>query len=51
MLPRFQEPILGYVKVSRIEKAFDSRNLLLSTALDTRIVKHIRKKVSNKIKF
>ena len=39
MLPRFQEPILdyvrlGYIKFPRIEEAFDSRNLLPSTALD-----------------
>ena len=34
MLPLFQEPILGLVKVPRIEEAFDSRNLLPSTALD-----------------
>ena len=33
MLPRFQEPILGQVKVPRIEEAFDSRNFLPSTAL------------------
>ena len=35
MIPRFQEPISGYkVKVSRIEEAYDSMNLLPSTALD-----------------
>jgi hypothetical protein len=34
MLPRFKEPILGEVKVPRIEKDLDLRNLLLSTALD-----------------
>ena len=34
MLPRLQEPILGKVKVHRIEEAFDSRNLLTSSALD-----------------
>ena len=37
MLSRFQEPILGQGKVPRIEKAFDSRNLLPSTALDPKI--------------
>ena len=34
MLPQFQKPILGYVKVLRIKEAFVLRNLLPSTALD-----------------
>ena len=34
MLPRFQEPRLGYAKVPRIEEAIGSKNLLPSTALD-----------------
>ena len=32
---------LGYIKVPGIEEAFDSRNLLLSTALDPKIQIHI----------
>ena len=40
--PRFKEPflgwVIGYVKVPRIEEAFDSRNLLPSTALDPNFV-------------
>ena len=41
MLPLFQETILSqvsYVKVPRIEEAFDSRNLLPSTSLDPLIL-------------
>ena len=40
-LLRFQEPILGYVKVPRIDEAFDSRNLLPLTALDPEFEKKL----------
>ena len=47
---------LGYVKVPRIEEAFDSRNLLPSTALDPEILREIARTflgqiMLNKIEF